>query len=184
MEIRFVTRSAEAEAPESLKDLIEKKLFKIERFFNRISDVQIVLDYKRGMYIVEITANAGSIVMRGEDYSPDMRKAFEKALKNIERQVMRHKNYLKDRTHIKTHDISFDLPDVLFGDSRDEDDSSPRDIVKTKRFAATAMTPIEATRQMDLLGHSFFVFRNGDSGDINVVYKRKDGAYGLLEPYD
>ena len=108
MEIRFVTRSAEAEAPESLKDLIEKKLFKIERFFNRISDVQIVLDYKRGMYIVEITANAGSIVMRGEDYSPDMRKAFEKALKNIERQVMRHKDRVQDHHHASAKRLDMD----------------------------------------------------------------------------
>jgi putative sigma-54 modulation protein len=182
MDIRFVTRNAETS--DAIKDLMEKKLSKVEKFFNRISDVQVVLDYKRGMNIVEITANANGIVMRGEDHSPDMRKAFDRALKNIERQVKRHKDYLKDRTHIKTPDISFDLPADIFGDNRDEDDVSPREIVKRKRFPVTVMLPAEATRQMDLLGHSFFVFRNGDSGDFNVVYRRNDGGYGLLEPQE
>lgn len=182
MDVRFVTRNAEVS--DELKDLMENKLYKIEKFFNKISDVQIVLDYKRGMNIVEITATAKGLVMRGEDYSPDMRKAFEKALKSIERQVKRHKDYLKDRTHIKTPDISFDLPADIFGDSRDQEDASPTDIVKKKRFPVTVMLPAEATRQMDLLGHSFFMFRNGDTGDFNVVYKRKDGGYGLLEPQE
>ncbi len=182
MDVRFVTRNAVVS--DELKDLMENKLYKIEKFFDKISDVQIVLDYKRGMNIVEITANAKGLVMRGEDYAPDMRKAFDKALKSIERQVKRHKDYLKDHTHIKTPDISFDLPADIFGDSRDQEDSSPTDIVKKKRFPLTVMLPAEATRQMDLLGHSFFVFRNGETGEVNVVYKRKDGAYGLLEPQE
>lgn len=182
MDVRFVTRNAEVS--DELKDLMENKLYKIEKFFDKISDVQIVLDYKRGMNIVEITANAKGLVMRGEDYSPDMRKAFDRALKSIERQVKRHKDYLKDHTHIKTPDISFDLPPDIFGDSRDQEDSSPTDIVKKKRFPVTVMLPAEATRQMDLLGHSFFIFRNGETGEFNVVYKRKDGGYGLLEPQE
>jgi putative sigma-54 modulation protein len=180
MDVRFFTRNAEA--TDEQKDFMEKKLAKIEKFFNKITDVQVVLSFKRGMNIVEITANANGMVMRGEDHSPDMRKAFDKALKNIERQVKRHKDYLNDRTHIKTKDISFGLPAHIFGDSRDDDDETSTDIVKVKRFPVTTMLPAEATRQMDLLGHSFFLFRNGDSGDFNVVYRRNDGGYGLLEP--
>ncbi|MDR3076104.1 MAG: ribosome-associated translation inhibitor RaiA [Synergistaceae bacterium] len=180
MEVRFFTRNVEA--TDEQKDFMEKKLAKIEKFFHKISDVQVGLNFKRGMNIVEITASANGLVMRGEDHSPDMRKAFDKALKNIERQVKRHKDYLNDRTHIKTKEISFDLPSLIFGDSRDEDDESPTDIVKVKRFSVSTMLPAEATRQMDLLGHSFFIFRNGDSGAYNVVYRRNDGGYGLLEP--
>ena len=183
MDVRFFTRNAEA--TDEQKDFMEKKLAKIEKFFNKISDVQVVLSFKRGMNIVEITANAKGLVMRGEDHSPDMRKAFDKALKNIERQVKRHKDYLTDRTHIKkTREISFDLPPDIFGDTRDDDDSSPMDIVKVKKFPVATMLPAEAARQMDLLGHSFFMFRNGDTGDFNVVYRRKDGGYGLLEPLE
>lgn len=182
MDVRFVTRSAQVS--DAQKDFMENKLYKIEKFFDKIGDVQIVLDFKRGMNIVEITANAKGLVMRGEDYSPDMRKAFEKALKSIERQVKRHKDFLTDRKQIKSRDISFDLPADIFGDGRDEDDAGATEIVKRKRFPVTVMDPVEAARQMDLLGHTFFVFRNGESGEINVVYRRKDGAYGLLEPQE
>jgi putative sigma-54 modulation protein len=182
MDVRFFTRNVEA--TDEQKDFMEQKLSKIEKFFNKITDVQVVLSFKRGMNIVEITASANGLVMRGEDHSPDMRKAFDKALKNIERQVKRHKDYLNDRTHIRTRDISFDLPTELFGDSRDNDDVSPTDIVKVKRFPVAVMLPAEASRQMDLLGHNFFLFRNGDTGNINVVYRRNDGGYGLLEPLE
>jgi len=182
MDVRFLTRNVEAS--DEQKEFMEKKLAKIEKFFQKISDVQVAMSFKRGMNIVEITTSVNGLVMRGEDHSPDMRKAFDKALKNIERQVKRHKDYLNDRTHIKTKEISFDLPPDVFGDSRDNDDVSPTDIVKVKRFPIATMLPAEATRQMDLLGHSFFLFRNGDSGAYNVVYKRKDGGYGLLEPQD
>lgn len=180
MEVRFVTRNVTVS--EETKDLMEKKLSKIERFFHKIADVQVVLDHKRGMNIVEITADVNGLTMRGEDYAPDMRKAFEKSLKNIERQVKRHKDYLKDRTHIKTRDISFDLPPDVYDEPKESDEAAATGIVKRKRFPVTVMLPAEATRQMDLLGHSFFVFRNGDSGDFNVVYRRRDGGYGLLEP--
>ncbi|GHV57690.1 ribosomal biogenesis GTPase [Synergistales bacterium] len=180
MDIRFVTRNADVS--DAQKDFMEKKLTKIEKFFNRIADVQVALEFKRGMNIVEITANANGLIMRGEDHAPDMRNAFDKALKNVERQVKRHKDYLKDHSHIKNHDISFELPADIFGDSRDHDDDSPKEILKHKRFPVSVMTPIEATRQMDLQGHTFFIFRNDDTGDFNVVYKRKDGGYGLLEP--
>jgi putative sigma-54 modulation protein len=182
MDVRFFTKNVEA--TDEQKDFMAKKLSKIEKFFNKISDVQVVLSFKRGMNIVEITASANGLVMRGEDHSPDMRKAFDKALKNIERQVKRHKDYLTDHTHIKTKDISFDLPSDIFGDTRDDDDSSTTDIVKVKKFPVATMNPSEAARQMDLLGHTFFLFRNGDSGDYNVVYRRNDGGYGLLEPLD
>lgn len=182
MDVRFFTRNVEA--TDEQKEFMEKKLSKIEKFFDKIIDVQVVLGFKRGMNIVEITASANGLVMRGEDHSHDMRNAFDKAFKNIERQVKRHKDYLKDRTHIKTKEISFDLPPDIFGDHRDNDDMSSTDIVKVKRFSISTMLPAEATRQMDLLGHTFFLFRNGDSGNFNVVYKRNDGGYGLLEPRD
>jgi putative sigma-54 modulation protein len=180
MDIRFVNRNADVS--DAQKDFMEKKLVKIEKFFNKIADVQVALAFKRGMNIVEITANVNGLIMRGEDHSPDMRNAFDKALKNVERQVKRHKDYLTDHSHITNHAIAFELPANRFGDSRDMDDDSPKEIVKRKRFPVSVMTPVEATLQMDLQGHNFFIFRNDDTGDFNVVYKRKDGGYGLLEP--
>lgn len=181
MEVRFVTRNVEL--PGDVKDYMEKKLAKIEKFFDRILDTQVALNYKRGMNVVEITSNVNGLVMRGEDYAPDLRKAFDKALKNIERQVKRHKGYLTDKARMKVQDISFDIdPELLAASTGDDKDDSILEIVKMKKFHPEVMTPTEATMQMDLLGHSFFLFRNDQSGDINAVYRRDEGGYGLLEP--
>ena len=162
--------------------LWEKKLDKLEKFFDRILYTQVALNYKRGMNVVEITANVNGVKMRGEDYAPDLRKAFDKALKNIERQVKKHKSYLTDKAHMKVQEISFDIDTELLPPAAPDKDEQEREIVKRKSFSVDVMTPIEATMQMDLLGHSFFIFKNDESGAINVVYKREDGAYGLLEP--
>ncbi|MCX7827682.1 MAG: ribosome-associated translation inhibitor RaiA [Thermanaerothrix sp.] len=179
MDVRFVARNVELQ--NSVKDLMEKKLGKLERFFDRILDTQVTVDFKRGMYVVEITSNINGMVMRGEDYAPDLRKAFEKSLKNIERQVKRHKDLLVDRLQLKTKDISFELETEPF--ALEEDKSQEKvEIVKVKKFPVRAMTPHEAALQMDLLGHSFFLFRDGDTGEMNVVYRRKEGGYGVLKP--
>jgi putative sigma-54 modulation protein len=180
MEVRFVTRNVEL--PGDVKDYMEKKVEKIEKFFDKILDTQIALNFKRGMNVVEITSNVNGVVMRGEDYAPDLRKAFDKALKNIERQVKKHKSYLTDKVRMKVQDISFDIDPDLMTSAPSEKDEAPREIVKTKRFSVEVMTPIEATMQMDLLGHSFFIFKNDTNGAINVVYRRQEGGYGLLEP--
>ncbi len=176
MDIRFVTRGVEMK--DELKDYMENKMSKLERFFNRIIDSQIVVSFGRGMYTVEITSNANGVIMRGQENDSDMRKAFDQALKNLERQIKRHKSYLKDRAQLKTHDISFEIPVA-----EPELPIPPEEeIVKVKRFPLRPMSAKEATMQMDLLGHEFFLFKNAESGGVNVVYKRKDGGYGLLEP--
>ena len=179
MEVRFLTRNVEL--PAEVKEYMEKKVGKIEKFFDRIIDTQVALNFKRGMNVVEITSNVNGVVMRGEDYAPDLRKAFDKALKNIERQVKRHKGYLTDKARMKVQDFSFDIDPELLPAYPDKEEMS-REIVKTKKFNVDVMTPIEATMQMDLLGHSFFIFKNDQSGGINVVYRREEGGYGLLEP--
>lgn len=178
MRVRFLTRNVKLD--EDLKEYMEKKLTKIERFFDRIVDTQVALDFKRGMNSVEITSDVNGVFMRGENYSPDLRTAFDKALKNIEKQVRRQKDYLTDKGRLKIRDISFDIDPALKFVKEDENDS--KKILKVKQFDVQAMSPEEATMQMDLLGHSFFIFRDGESGDINVVYKRDAGGYGLLEP--
>jgi putative sigma-54 modulation protein len=138
------------------------------------------------MYVVEITSNVNGVIMRGENYAPDLRKAFDKALRNIERQIKRHKEYLKDKVQMKTHDISFGLGEILAEGARQEvqrEEEDEREIVKIKKFPLRPMSPKEATMQMDLLGHNFFVFRNAEEDDdLNVVYRRRSGGYGLIIP--
>lgn len=180
MEVRFVTRNVEL--PGDVREYMEKKVGKLEKFFDRILDTQIAFNFKRGMNVVEITSNVNGVVMRGEEYAPDLRKAFDKALKNIERQVKKHKGYLKDRVKMKGQEVSFDIDPELLGPAPFEKDEPEREIVKVKKFSVEVMTPEEATMQMDLLGHSFFLFKNDATGAINVVYRREAGGYGLLEP--
>ncbi|MCE5202120.1 MAG: ribosome-associated translation inhibitor RaiA [Synergistaceae bacterium] len=180
MEVRFVTRNVEL--PGDVKEYMEKKVGKLEKFFDKILDTQVALNFKRGMNVVEITSNVNGVVMRGEDYAPDLRKAFDKALKNIERQVKKHKSYLTDKVRLKVQDVSFDIDPELLAPLPSEKDEVSREIVKTKKFSVNMMSPIEATMQMDLLGHSFFIFKNDSNGAINVVYRREAGGYGLLEP--
>jgi putative sigma-54 modulation protein len=178
MEVRFLTRNVEL--PDDVREYMEKKVCKIEKFFDKILDTQVALNYKRGMNVVEITSNVNGLIMRGEDYAPDLRKAFDRALKNIERQIKRHKDYLVDKVKMKKgQDFSFE---VDLGLLQAEKDEVRKGIVKTKKFNAEVMTPKEATMQMDLLGHSFFLFRSDKTGEINAVYRRDEGGYGLLEP--
>ncbi len=176
MDIRFVTRNVNIS--DTSKAYMESKLSKLEKFFDRILDTQVVVSYTRGMYTVEITSDVNGVIMRGENYAPDIRKAFDKALKNIERQIKRHKSYLQDRVQLKTHDISFGIEPA---DNRPVEEEAIF-FERRKRIPIKAMTPEEATLQMNLLGHDFFVFRNADTGLINVVYRRKSGGYGLIEP--
>lgn len=181
MDIRFVVRNTELN--DAIKEHMQKKLEKLSKFFDRILDTQVAVNFNRGMYVVEITSNVNGIIMRGEEYAPDPRKAFDRAMKNIERQVKRHKDYLKDRAQLKTHDIALEMePEAV--PSLEGEPEEPGEIVKVKKFPVRVMTPLEATMQMDLLGHNFFIFKNDETGKFNVVYRRREGGYGLLEPQD
>lgn len=182
MDIRFVNRNAELS--DELKEYMERKLSKLEKFFPKILDNQIVLNLSRGIHTVEVTSNVNGVIMRGEERDSDLRKAFDIALKNLERRIRRHKKYLTDRVQLKTHDVSFNLDDLISDMSKNPVEEKEEDIVKVKRFPLRPMHAEEACMQMDLLGHSFFVFSNAESGSVNVVYKRKSGGYGLLEPAD
>ncbi len=138
------------------------------------------MSFNRGMNVVEITADVNGVIMRGEDYAPDSRKAFDKCLKSIERQIKKHKSFLKDKARMKSAEVSFEIEG--FVNELAEPEEKREGIVKTKRFPFRPMSPDEATMQMDLLGHTFFVFRNAEDGNVNVVYRRKDGGFGLLVP--
>jgi putative sigma-54 modulation protein len=178
MDVRFVTRNVELN--DELQDYMEKKLVKLEKFFDRIRDTQVEVSFNRGMNVVEITADVNGVIMRGEDYAPDIRKAFDKCLKSIERQIKKHKSFLKDKARMKPVDVSFEIEG--FVNELSDPEAKGEGIVKTKKFTLRPMSPEEATMQMDLLGHTFFVFRDSENGNVNVVYRRKDGGFGLLVP--
>jgi len=178
VDIRFVARNIEV--PEAIEKQMREKLLKLEKFYDRILDAQVRVTYTRGMHVVEITLDANGTILRGEEYASDLRTAFEGAIKIIERRIKKHKSYIKDRAHFKTHDVVGALKDLKPATASEEE--KPEGIVRVKRISLQPMTPQEAAMQMELLGHDFFLFEDADSGNVNVVYRRKQGGYGLIEP--
>ncbi|MDR1978408.1 MAG: ribosome-associated translation inhibitor RaiA [Synergistaceae bacterium] len=180
MEVRFAARGTEIDA--GLKSYMEGKVSKLEKFFRKISHSQVVVSFHKGNYNVETTANANGVILRAEDNAQDPRRAFDQALKNLERQIKRHNEYLKDKGQFHSEaDFSFSVDSAGSGNKEDWTTYDPV-IEKVKKIALHPMDPKEAVMQMELVGHSFFMFQNGETGDVNVVYKRKDGNYGRLEP--
>jgi len=163
------------EVTEALRRYAEKKVAKISKFFEQEPlEVQVTMAVERETHIVDITVSVNGLLLRGEEKTADMYSSIDGAVNKIERQVHKYKTKINRRLR---EDNRVVLP------SRDETEEAPEPvIVRTKRFAVKPMSVTEAVMQMDLLGHDFFVFFNADTEEVNVVYKRRGGNYGLIEP--
>lgn len=160
---------------DALKDIVQKKMSKLEKYFSPDTEIHITLSVQKSIHKIEVTIPANGRILRGEVSTEDMYIAIDSVIEKIERQIIKHKTKLERRNHEGTPLRFSNIPDIqeTDGDSK---------IVKTKRFAVKPMDAEEAVLQMDLLGHNFFVFRDAETDEVNVVYKRKDGNYGLIEP--
>ena len=161
---------------EDTKAHIAKKIAKLDKFFPDEGDATVVLSRRHGASRIELTINAGGTIFRAEQDADDFRGAIDRAVEVIERQIRKNKTRLAKR-------LRENLPADEFFAAEDED---PETIVRTKEIPLKPMSVEEAILQMNLLGHSFFVFR--DDADpahrICVVYARRDGNYGLLVPHE
>jgi len=178
MEVRFVARGTEIDT--ELKGYMESKISKLEKFFGKILSSQVVISFHKGNHNVETTANANGVILRAEVNSQDPRRAFDQALKNLERQIKRHNDYLKQKSQFN-NGANFSFSIEGFAEESKDEPNAPI-IAKVKKIPLLPMDAKEAVMQMELVGHSFFMFQNGQTGDVNVVYKRKDGNYGQLTP--
>lgn len=175
MDIRFVQRGVEVDG--KLREYMEKKISRLEKFFKKILNCQIVVTHHKGSFNVETTANANGVILRAEEDATEPRKAFDQSLKNLERRIKKYNSYLKDRAQLgATEEFSFSLDETA------ENEVTAPAIDKVKKVEIHPMETAEAIMQMELIGHSFFMFQNADTGDINVIYKRGEDSYGLLEP--
>ncbi|WIF93907.1 ribosome hibernation-promoting factor, HPF/YfiA family [Caminicella sporogenes] len=165
------------EVTDALKESVISKLERFGKYFKEDVEAQVTLSVEKNRQIVEITIPINGTILRAEESTDDMYASIDKTIDKLYRQMEKHKTKLEKRYH--GHDtIRFEnIPNVV----NDKEDKYK--IVKTKRFAIKPMDPEEAILQMDLLGHNFFVFTNAETDEVNVVYKRKDGNYGLIEPY-
>lgn len=176
--MKITVRGKNLEVTNALRNYVEEKIGKIEKYFqDAFIEAQVALAVERDRHLVEVTIAVDGLLLRGEETSADMYASIDGVIEKLERQV--HKYKTKINRKIREHKKEFALN---FTEAYDDfDDEEPR-IVKSKRFAVKPMPVEEAIMQMDLIGHDFFVFRNADSNEVNVVYKRKNGQYGLIEP--
>lgn len=159
---------------DALKDTVEKKIGKLERYFAPDVEARATLSVQKSRQIIEVTIPFNGMILRGEESTDNMYNSIENVVEKIEKQIIKNKTKFERKLHGGT----LRLGEIPVSNVEDEDHK----VVKTKKFNIKPMDIEEAILQMDLLGHSFFVFRNADDDEVNVIYKRKDGNYGLIEP--
>ena len=159
---------------ESLKVMIEKKLAKFDKFFGADTEAYVTCRPRKGDKILEITINYGGATFRSEAESETFITALDRAIEGLERQIRKNKTRLEK----KVKSGAF----VIEADDDDEYEEESEFEIRTKTFPYKPMSPEEAILQMNLLGHAFFAFVDIDTNDTCVVYKRKEGSYGLLMP--
>jgi putative sigma-54 modulation protein len=159
------------EVTEALRRYAEEKVGRLQRYLERITSAHIVLSVEKYRQVAEVTLRVRDLTIRGEQSSEDLYASIDVVVEKLERQVQKYKG--KIQAHAGRS-------------GRPQGDLAPREeeprVVKTKRFAIKPMSLDEAILQMDLLGHDFFVFRNAETDEVNVLYRRHEGNYGLIEP--
>ncbi len=160
---------------EGLRAAVEEKIGKLERYFNDSTEVHVTLSTEKNRQKIEVTVPMKGNIIRAEETSTDMYVLIDLVEEVIERQLRKYKNKLIQ----KEQNVAQFSKGFVDEDTYDEEEIS---IISSKKFAMKPMDPEEACVQMELLGHTFFVFRNSETDEVNVVYKRKDNTYGLIEP--
>jgi len=172
--MKFVYASKDMAISESLKARVEKKLSKMERYFREEPEATIRFKMQKGARnIAEITVNAGGVILRAEESSNDMYLSIDRAVDKLESQLRRHRTKLEKRIRTAELEPVYEAPAY---------EEQTYDIVRTKKFSVKPMSVEDAITQMELLGHDFFIFLNEENETMNVLYRRNDGTYGLLQP--
>ena len=174
--MRYIISGKNLDITEGLRSAVTDKLGKLERYFTPDTEVHVTLSVEKERQKIEVTIPVKGNIIRSEQSSTDMYVSIDLVVDVIERQIRRYKTRLMNQKHDGT---SFKQE---FMDQEDEVEDDEIRIIRSKKFAIKPMDVEEACVQMELLGHDFFVFRNADTFEVNVVYKRKGNTYGLIEP--
>lgn len=164
------------EVSDYLKGVVEKKAKKLGRYFKPETEISVMLTMEKARQIAEVTVLLDGVILRCEEITGDMYASIDSALKKLERQIRKHRTKLERRLY----ENAFETSATVY-DQGDEEDDFPI-LMRTKRFSVKPMDIEEAMMQMELIGHSFFVFKNAETNEVNVLYLRNDGSYGLIEP--
>ena len=174
--MNYIISGKNIEVTDALKQAIYEKLERIEKFFGEDTAAQVTLSVDKDRQKIEVTIPLKGHSIRAEQASDNMYVSIDLVEEVIERQIRKYRKKLIDK---KQAAISFSQ---AFIEEEDEIQDDEIQIVKSKKFAIKPTIPEEACLQMEMLGHSFYVFLNADTDQVNVVYKRKNGTYGLIEP--
>lgn len=165
---------------DAIKSYAEKKVGRLEKYFDHISEATIVLEIQKNLHIVEVLIAAKGVFMKGLEKSEDLYASIDLATDKIEKQLVKYKEKLKNK---KLHDKEFEAPLKLnvFDTASVESMVDDNIVVISKHIPVKPMDVEEAVMQMDLLNKQFFVFRNAEDNQLAVVYVRDDGNIGLIE---
>ena len=177
--MKYIITGRNMEVSEGLRQYIEKKFSKLEHYFNENTEIHVTLSKQRGDEKVEVTIPMRGTMVRAEESSQDMYLTIDLLEDIIERQLRRNRKKLIDRRQSAESVSSLFLEDQTDEEFEEETETK---IVRSKKFEMKPMDPEEACFQMEMSGHTFYVFLNAETDEVNVVYKRKDGNYGLIEP--
>lgn len=174
--MNYIISGKNINVTDGLKSAIEQKLGKLERYFTPETEIIVTLSVEKDRQKIEVTIPVKGTIIRSEQVSDDMYVSIDLVEEVIERQLRKYKNKL-----VAKHQEggNFQQQFVELDDAADDGEVK---IIRTKRFGIKPMFPEDACVQMELLGHNFFVFSNAETEEVNVVYKRKNGTYGLIEP--
>lgn len=173
--MRYIISGKNIDVTEGLKTAIYEKIGKLERYFTPETEIHVTLSVEKERQKIEVTIPMKGNMVRAEQVSTDMYVSIDLVEEVIERQLRKYKNKL-----IEQKQSSINFNQAFVDDDSCEDNEI--DIIRTKKFAIKPMDAEEACIQMELLGHNFFVFRNAETDEVNVVYKRKGNTFGLIEP--
>lgn len=161
---------------DGLKEAVENKLNRLDKYFNQPVEARATLSVTKMDQTFEVTIPFGNVLLRAEESSDDMYKSIDLVQDKLERQIRKYKTKIERKAG--DNSVRFNETAFVRTDEKEEEDA-PK-IVRTKKISMKPMSKEEAVLQMELLGHNFYVFEDED-GETSVVYKRKDGNYGLLE---
>ena len=175
--MKFNIRGKNMDVTPAIKSYIEEKVGRLDKYLESPSDVSasIVIKVRGKEQIIEVTIPVNKIILRGEESHDDLYAAIDLVSDKIERQIRKNKTKLKKRKE-KNNFVDFNYEFEI-----DKDEEKDETIVKRKTIEMKPMNEEEALLQMDLLGHEFFVFKNTDSECVSILYKRKDGNYGIID---
>lgn len=173
--MRYTITGRNIEVTPGLREAVEDKLGKLEKYFTPDTEVIVALSVQKERQKIEVTIPMKGNLIRAEETSNDMYVTIDLVEEIIERQIKKYKNKLVDKKQSAQSFSELFINEEVAGDDEIK-------IVKTKKFAIKPMDAEEACLQMEMLGHNFFVFLDAETEQVNVVYKRKNGSYGLIEP--